>query len=281
MDKHQTFMNNKGTLYLIATPIGNLSDISKRMIETINDVSYLACEDTRNTGKLLEYLNIKKKLVSYHKFNEREMVDTILDSLSKGDDVGVVSDAGYPGISDPGFIICNEAIKEGFNVTCIGGPSAFIHALVCSGLDTSHFYFYGFLDSKENARKNELEKLKNIKDTMIFYETSNRMNECLKNMKQVFGNRKFCIGRELTKKFEEYIRGSTKEVLSEMDGIKGEIVVIVEGNLTVEKEISEQELKSEIKSLARQGKSNKEIVALLCDKYNLKKNYVYDIVVND
>ena len=141
MLRNQTFVNGKGTLYLIATPIGNLSDISPRMIETLNKVSYLACEDTRNTGKLLEHLNIKKKLVSYHKFNEREMVDSIIESLNNGQDVGVVSDAGYPGISDPGQIVSHETIKEGFNVTCIGGPSAFIHALVCSGFDTSHFYF--------------------------------------------------------------------------------------------------------------------------------------------
>jgi len=277
MDKHQTFMNNKGTLYLIATPIGNLSDISKRMIETINDVSYLACEDTRNTGKLLEYLNIKKKLVSYHKFNEREMVDTILDSLSKGDDVGVVSDAGYPGISDPGFIICNEAIKEGFNVTCIGGPSAFIHALVCSGLDTSHFYFYGFLDSKENARKNELEKLKNIKDTMIFYETSNRMNECLKNMKQVFGNRKFCIGRELTKKFEEFIYGELDETDS-LINLKGECVLIIEGKKEEKLDI-DNNVKEVIKELLNKNISAKDIAKLIAKITNISKNELYDYIV--
>ena len=169
MDKRQVFCNGKGTLYLIATPIGNLSDISNRTKETIDMVEYLLCEDTRNTIKLLEHLNIKKSMVSYHKFNEKEMVDKVLRDLSDGKNVGLVSDAGYPGISDPGYIVSREAILSGFNVTCIGGPSAFIHALVCSGIDSSKFMFYGFLDSKQIARTKELEELINVKETLIFY----------------------------------------------------------------------------------------------------------------
>ena len=147
MDKRQVFCNDKATLYLIATPIGNLSDISSRTKETLESVEYLLCEDTRNTIKLLEHLNIKKPMVSYHKFNEKEMVSKVIKDLEDGKNIGLVSDAGYPGISDPGYIVSREAISYGYNVSCIGGPSAVIHALVCSGIDSSHFMFFGLLVS--------------------------------------------------------------------------------------------------------------------------------------
>ena len=280
MDKRQVFCNGKGTLYLIATPIGNLSDISNRTKETIDMVEYLLCEDTRNTIKLLEHLNIKKSMVSYHKFNEKEMVDKVLRDLSDGKNVGLVSDAGYPGISDPGYIVSREAILSGFNVTCIGGPSAFIHALVCSGIDSSKFMFYGFLDSKQIARTKELEELINVKETLIFYETSNRMNESLLDMKKVFGNRRFCVARELTKKYEEFIYGELDEVDGSNVETKGECVVIVEGN-----NVSETSLSSDVVEVIEEMFNNniraKDVAKMIAKLTNISKNEIYDFIVKN
>lgn len=278
MDKRQVFCNDKGTLYLIATPIGNLNDVSRRTLETIESVSYLACEDTRNTFKLLEHFNIKKEMVSYHKFNEKEMVSKILNDLSEGKSIGIVSDAGYPGISDPGYIISNEAIKNGYNVSCVGGPSAFIHALICSGIDSSHFYFYGFLESKQSARIRELENLKDIRDTLIFYETSNRMNESLLDMKKVFGNRKFCVARELTKKYEEYIYGFLDEVDGENVEVKGECVVIVEGNKLEDISFS-SDVEEVIKELLSKHISAKDVSKMISKLTGISKNEIYDYIV--
>ncbi len=280
MDKRQVFCNGKGTLYLIATPIGNLSDISSRTKETIDNVEYLLCEDTRNTIKLLEHMNIKKSMVSYHKFNEKEMVSKVLNDLSDGKNIGLVSDAGYPGISDPGYIVSREAILSGFNVTCIGGPSAFIHALVCSGIDSSKFMFFGFLDSKQAARTKELEELINVKETLIFYETSNRMNESLLDMKKVFGNRKFCVARELTKKYEEFIYGELCEVDGSNVETKGECVVIVEGN-----KIEETSLSSNVVEVIKEMLDNniraKDVAKMVAKLTNISKNEIYDFIVKN
>jgi len=278
MDKRQVFCNNIGTLYLIATPIGNLSDISNRMKETVELVDYLACEDTRNTIKLLEYLGIKKTMISYHKFNEKEMVSKMLSDLREGKNIGVVSDAGYPGISDPGFIIAKEAIDAGYNVSCIGGPSAFIHGLVCSGLESAHFYFYGFLDSKQSARVKELETIKNIKDTIIFYETSNRMNDSLFDMKKVLGNRRFCIARELTKKYEEFIYGELDEIDGSNVDVKGECVVIVEGHKEENIELTSN-VKEVIEEMLDNGISAKNVAKMLSRVTNISKNDLYDYIV--
>ena len=277
MDKRQVFCNEKGTLYLIATPIGNLSDISSRTRETLEMVDYLLCEDTRNTIKLLEHLNIKKQMFSYHKFNEKEMVSKVLKDLEEGKNIGLVSDAGYPGISDPGYIVSREAITASCNVSCIGGPSAFIHALVCSGIDSSHFMFYGFLDSKQVARTKELESLANVKETLIFYETSNRMNESLLDMKKVFGSRKFCVARELTKKYEEYIRGSLEEIVENVKELKGEIVLIVEGCKEKIEVINLNKLtvKEHFNHYKEKGLSDNDAMKSVAKDRNVSKNVIY------
>lgn len=280
MDKRQVFCNGKGTLYLIATPIGNLSDISSRTRETIDMVEYLLCEDTRNSIKLLDHLGKKKSMVSYHKFNEKEMVDKVLKDLSEGKNVGLVSDAGYPGISDPGYIVSREAISEGYNVTCVGGPSAFIHALVCSGIDSSHFMFYGFLGSKQSARISELETLLNNKETLIFYETSNRMNDSLLDMKKVFGNRRFCVARELTKKYEEFIYGNLDEVNGSNVEVKGECVVIVEGNKNEDTSLNSDMIEV-IKELLDNNVRAKDIAKMLSKVTNISKNEIYDFIVKN
>lgn len=280
MDKRQVFCNDKATLYLIATPIGNLSDISSRTKETLESVEYLLCEDTRNTIKLLEHLNIKKPMVSYHKFNEKEMVSKVIKDLEDGKNIGLVSDAGYPGISDPGYIVSREAISYGYNVSCIGGPSAFIHALVCSGIDSSHFMFYGFLDSKQSARISELETLLNNKETLIFYETSNRMNDSLLDMKKVFGNRKFCVARELTKKYEEFIYGNLEEVNGSNIEVKGECVVIVEGNKNETFNLDSNMIEV-IEELLDNNIRAKDIAKMLSKITNISKNEIYDFIVKN
>ena len=280
MDKRQVFCNDKATLYLIATPIGNLSDISSRTKESLECVEYLLCEDTRNTIKLLEHLNIKKPMVSYHKFNEKEMVSKVIKDLEDGKNIGLVSDAGYPGISDPGYIVSREAISYGYNVSCIGGPSAFIHALVCSGIDSSHFMFYGFLDSKQSARISELETLLNNKETLIFYETSNRMNDSLLDMKKVFGNRKFCVARELTKKYEEFIYGNLEEVNGSNIEVKGECVVIVEGNKNETFNLDSNMIEV-IEELLDNNIRAKDIAKMLSKITNISKNEIYDFIVKN
>lgn len=280
MDKRQVFCNDKGTLYLIATPIGNLSDISSRTKETIEMVDYLLCEDTRNTIKLLDHLGIKKQMFSYHKFNEKEMVSKVLKDLEDGKNVGLVSDAGYPGISDPGYIVSREAITACCNVTCVGGPSAFIHALVCSGIDSAHFMFYGFLDSKQVARTKELESLVNVKETLIFYETSNRMNESLLDMKKVFGNRRFCVARELTKKYEEFIYGNLDEVDGSNVDVKGECVVIVEGNNNEETSLNTNVVEV-IEEMLDNGIRAKDVAKMLSKVTNISKNEIYDFIVKN
>lgn len=276
--RQKTFINNLPTLYLVATPIGNMSEFTPRAIEVLKGVSLIGCEDTRTSGVLLKHFGIDTPTASYHKFNEKESVERFISILKEGKSIALISDAGYPLVSDPGSVLVNQAIKEGFNVTTISGSCAFLSALVASGFSLSRFTFIGFLDSKSSARKKQLMELKSYKETLIFYESPHRIKESLSDMLEVFGNRNVVVARELTKKFEEYIRGKLSDVINEMDALKGEIVVVLEGNQDSPEVISEDILVEEIKAMINEGKTNKEIVSLLCQKYNLKKNYVYDLV---
>lgn len=277
--RQKTFINNTPTLYLVATPIGNLLEFTPRAIEILKQVSLIGCEDTRTSGVLLKHFEITTPVASYHKFNEKESVERFLSVLEEGKDIALISDAGYPLVSDPGSVLVNRAIEEGYNVTTISGSCAFLNALVASGFSLSRFTFVGFLDSKSSARKKELEELKENKETLIFYESPHRIKESIEDMFKAFGDRNVVIARELTKKFEEYIRGKLSDVLEDIESLKGEIVVIVEGNTKEKEEISDNDLLQEIAELKKNGKKNKEIVSFLCDKYNLKKNNVYDLVV--
>ena len=276
--RQQTFINGKPTLYLVATPVGNLGEFTPRAIETLKSVSVIGCEDTRTSKILLNHFEIATPLLSYHKFNEKESVERFLEILREGKDIALISDAGYPLVSDPGSVLVNEVIRQGFNVTTISGASAFLNALVASGFSLSRFTFVGFLDSKSSARKKELEALKQNKETLIFYESPHRIKEFLEDLLTVFGERKVVLARELTKKFEEYVRGNISEILGVVDSLKGEMVVIVEGNNQEAKVIGENELICQINEFIKKGKTSKEIVAILTDKYDLKKNYVYDLV---
>lgn len=279
--KQQTYTNNKATLYLVATPIGNLEEMTFRSINILKSVKFIACEDTRNTKVLLNHYEINTPLISCHEHNEKVVCDKIINVLKEGNDVALVSDAGYPLISDPGSILVNEVLSNDFNVTTVSGPCAFLNALVSSNLNLSSFTFIGFLEPKSSQRKKQLENIKDKKETLIFYEAVHRIEDTLNDMLEVLGNRKITLARELTKKFEEYTRGTISEIIDSLNEFsKGEFVIVVEGN-TKKEEVSESLLLEEINKLVNDGEKGKSAVEIIANKYNLKKNYVYDLYIKN
>ncbi len=275
----QTFTNGKAILYLVATPIGNLEEMTFRSINILKEVAVIACEDTRNTKTLTNYYNINTPLISYHEHNEKMMCEKLINILKEGKNIALVSDAGYPLISDPGSILVSEVLKAGFNVTTISGSCAFLNALVASNMDLSSFTFIGFLEAKSNARKKKLLELKERKETLIFYESVHRIEETLKDMLETLGNREITLARELTKKFEEYTRGSISEVLSSLNEFsKGEFVIVVQGNKEKEK-VDDSLLLKEIDELVNKGERSKTAIEIIANKYNVKKNYVYNLYI--
>ncbi|MGJ7036500.1 16S rRNA (cytidine(1402)-2'-O)-methyltransferase [Anoxybacillus eryuanensis] len=234
MNEQKSFIeeDEKGILYIVPTPIGNLEDMTLRAIETLRTVDFIAAEDTRQTKKLLNHFDIHTPLVSYHEHNKQARGEHIIASLLQGKHVALVSDAGTPTISDPGHELVVEALQAQCKVVPLPGANAAITALTASGLPTTHFYFYGFLSRHKKEKKKELEQLKHIKDTLIFYEAPHRLRETLTIMHHIFGNRKMAIARELTKKFEQFIRGTIEEVIhwAEHHEVRGEFCLLVEGN---------------------------------------------------
>lgn len=224
----RSFDKEKAILYLVATPIGNLEDMTFRAVRILKEVDKIYAEDTRNSGVLLKYYNITSKLESYHEFNQDLKSEQILNELKSGMKLAIISDAGLPVISDPGFKIAKDVIAEGIAVSTIPGASAGISALIASGIAPMPYTFYGFLDSKKSKRVKELEDIKFVNNTIIFYEAPHRIEETLVDMISVLGNRNACLARELTKSFEEYVRGTLEEIKQELP-LKGEMVLIVEG----------------------------------------------------
>lgn len=223
-----SFDVDKAILYLVATPIGNLKDMTFRAVEVLRSVDKIYAEDTRTSGVLLSHYDIHTKLESYHEYNQDLKADQVLNELKSGMKLAIISDAGLPVISDPGYKLVTLAIENGIAVSTIPGASAGISALIASGLAPMPYTFYGFLDAKHIKRIKELEDLKYLSHTVIFYEAPHRIEETLKDMLSVFGNRKIVLARELTKTFEEYARGTIEEILLELPS-KGEMVLIVEG----------------------------------------------------
>jgi 16S rRNA (cytidine1402-2'-O)-methyltransferase len=264
-------------LYVIATPIGNLKEFSPRAIEAIKEADYVASEDTRTTASLLSNFGLSKPAISYHEHNEQEASVKIIELLKSGKKIALTSDAGYPGISDPGAILIKHCIEEDIPVSIINGSNAFIPALVGSGLDTTHFYFHGFLDSRNSLKRKELELLKNKQETMIFYESPHRILETLNDMYEILGDRKISLAREITKIHEEYIRGLLSE-LKDIDSttLKGEMVIVVEGNKEI-KLLSDEDIIEIIKQELSSGKSKKDVIKEVSEQYSLKKNYVYNL----
>jgi len=226
-------MNSAGILYLVATPIGNLDDITIRAVKVLSEVDFIACEDTRRSGILLKHLSIKKPLLSYHNYNERQVAERIINRVMAGETAAVICDAGTPGISDPGFIVVREAVKQDICVVAIPGPAAMLTALGASGLPTDAFIFYGFLPPKKGKRRQILESLADRRETLIFYESPHRIHKLLNEIAEHLGNRHTVLCRELTKKFEEIIRGDIDGLQQRLDGktVKGEITLVVEGNV--------------------------------------------------
>lgn len=262
------------TVYLIPTPIGNMEDITLRAINTLKEVEVVFSEDTRVTGILLKYLGIKKKLISSHNFNESKNDKKLLKYLSEGYNVGIVTDRGTPIISDPGYELVKIAIKNNYNVVGLPGATALIPALITSGLSPMPFYFYGFLNSKDSKRKKELENLKSISSTMIFYESPHRLVDTLNVMLEILGNKKISISREISKKYEEVFRGTITEVLSEIEEVKGEIVIVVEGNTEVET-FDDISIIDHVESFIGQGYSSKDAIKEVAHLRGIQKNIVY------
>lgn len=282
MQRQQSFQNNKPSLYVIATPIGNLSEISSRVIDSLNDCEYVFCEDTRVTGQLLAHLNIKKKLVSAYENIEKQSADKVIELLKDNQNVAFMSDAGYPGISDPGHLVIKEVIKNDFNVVVVNGPSALIQSVLASGLDTSHFYFYGFLNAKPSSRRKELEDLKTFKHTLIFYQSPHKVLSCLTDMLEILGDRNVCLCRELTKKFEEYIRGTISEIIPICETLKGEMVLVVEGyTQNIKENITLEDCIPLIEKKINEGLSTKEAIKVVASENNINKKELYQFYHNE
>ncbi len=262
------------TVYLIPTPIGNMEDITVRAIHTLEKVEVIFSEDTRVTGLLLHHFGIKKKLISSHNYNESKNETKILSYLKDGFDVGIVTDRGTPIISDPGYELVKIAIQNGYNVVALPGATALVPALITSGLNPSPFLFYGFLNSKASKQEKELQKLEKLPFTLIFYEAPHRLIDTLNRIKQILGNRKISISREISKKFEEIYRGTIEGILQEVIDIKGEIVIIVEG-CTLAEDYTNLSILEHIQLFIEQGYSSKDAIKEVAHLRGLNKNLVY------
>ena len=270
----QNSYDNSPSLYLIPTPVGNMEDITLRAIYTLEMVDFLLCEDTRVTSELLHKLNIKKKLIHSDDHNEDSLKEMVLSKLQEGNNIGLVTDRGTPIISDPGYKIVEYVTSHGFNVISLPGPTAFVPALTMSGINPAPFLFYGFLNSKDSKRKKELETLKKLPYTIILYEAPHRIQDMLTSLFEVFGNRKIALCREISKKYEEAIRGTITDVLEVVDSIKGEMVVVVEGNLEQE-DYSSMTILEHIRLYLEDGMSEKEAIKKVAVERDIPKSVVY------
>ncbi len=263
-------------LYLIPTPIGNLDDISERMIKTIKESDILLAEDTRNAQKLLNHLNISKKVLSNHHFNESKNISKITNLLKEEKTIGLMSDRGTPLISDPGSYVVEVAIKYGYELICIPGPTAIIPALVVSGLKTQPFKFIGFLDSKKSKRIKELEELQNEDSTMVFYESPHRLEVSLEDMLKVFGDRKVSITKEISKKYEKTYRSKLSQINEMIHPIKGEYVVVVDGNKEII-DFSSLNYVEHVNLYLNQGMVLMDAIKKVAKERKKSKSYVYKI----
>ncbi len=271
---NQKSYDDSASLYLIPTPIGNLDDITVRALKTLELVDFILCEDTRETGKLLSKYNIKKKLVSCHEFNEEKVRSYVVEELKNGLNIGLVTDQGTPIISDPGYIVAKEVIRCGFNVVSLPGATAFVPALTMAGIDPSPFLFYGFLNAKDSKKKKELQILKNLKYTMIFYEAPHRLKDTLSDMLEVFGDRNITISREISKIHEEVLRDRISNLIDIADSLKGEFVLVVEGNHEVV-DYSHMSIIEHVKLYVEDGMDEKEAIKLVAKERDVAKSIVY------
>lgn len=278
MKIQKSFAQSVGTLYLVPTPIGNLEDMTFRAVKTLQTVDLIASEDTRNTQKLLNHFEVKMPQKSLHEHNYNERIPELLDFLRDGKSIAQVSDAGMPSISDPGHELVVACIEADIPVVALPGATAGMTALIASGLLPQPFYFYGFLQRKKSSQKKELEDLRNQTATLIFYESPHRVKETLKNVAEVFGNREVVICRELTKLYEEYLRGTAEELIEYLSEhlLKGECCLLVSGATEIaEEEVFEGTLKEQVEALISEGQTSKEAIKSVAKRHNLKKQDVY------
>lgn len=270
-----------GILYIVPTPIGNLEDITLRALRVLKEVELIAAEDTRHTQHLLAHFGIKTALTSYHEHNERDKAHMLVERLKSGADIALVSDAGTPAISDPGYRIVVEAICAGIQVIPLPGASALTTALSASGLPTDRFLFEGFLPAKSQERKAKLQGLRADTATLVFYEAPHRLLVALSDILKILGDREIAIARELTKLHEEFLRGKLSQVIGSLGDreVKGEIVIIVQGS-SGDTRVSDQELQATIRQLAGDGMGVKEIAELLGERYGLAKKEVYKLALD-
>ncbi len=265
-----------GTLYIVATPIGNLEDMTLRAINILKEVDFIAAEDTRHTLKLLNHLEISKPLMSYHRHNEEVKTEILIKELKQGKQIALVSDAGTPGICDPGEEVIKKCIEEGIEVISIPGACAMINALICSGLDTKEFIFMGFLPLNKKNRKEKLNEIKTATKTTILYEAPHKLEATLNDLKEIIENRKIVLARELTKMHEEYIREDIDTLIEKAKGVKGEIVLIIEGSKKQEDNtLLALSLEEHYRYYKEKGWNKKDIIKQIAKDRNVNKNEIY------
>ena len=277
MKVQKSYLDSGSTLYLVATPIGNFDDMTFRSIETLKNVDYIYCEDTRITKVLLSHFDIKTPLRNYHIFNENLVCDDIIELLKNGSNIALVSDAGLPCISDPGYLLSSKAIEEGIKVVSLPGASASLTCLIASGLPCDKFYFNGFLNSKQSQRKKQLEELKDRKESIILYEAPHRILETLNDIYEVLGNRRIVLGRELTKRYEEYVRGNVLDFINEGITVKGEMVLILEGSSQDSNisDLNNLSIREHFNVYIKKGLNEKDAIKQVANDRNVAKNEIY------
>jgi 16S rRNA (cytidine1402-2'-O)-methyltransferase len=271
-----------GILYVVATPIGNLEDITLRAVRVLKEVDLIAAEDTRHTQNLLSHYDIRTPLTSYHEHNERTKARQLVERLLQGQNIALVTDAGVPAISDPGYRIVVEAISAGIQVTPIPGPSALTAVLSASGLPTDRFVFEGFLPAKKKQRRYRLEALRGEMRTIVCFETPHRLLESLRDIHELLGDREVVVAREVSKVYEEFLRGLAGELIDKLAGreIRGEVTLVIKGSAG-ESPVSEALLSAEIRKLKGEGMRVKEIAEVLAEKHSLAKREVYRMALKD
>ena len=279
MNRQKSFENEKPTLYLVPTPIGNLNEMTPRAIDVLNSVDVIACEDTRNSGQLLKHFGISKRLIAYQNFNETSSTKGIINLLSQGNNIALISDAGYPLINDPGQRVVSEVTALGYNVVPISGCSAFLNALVASGLIAQPFIFIGFLPPSTHDCVKKLRLYQSYPMTLIMYEAPHRIEKMLQSCLDVLGDRHICIARELTKVHEEFIRGKISEILPITSELKGEMVVVIEGNQDdYEKDIDMGQIMNMVNTSIESGMSTSAAIKEVAKQTGISKNQIYDLV---
>ncbi len=267
---------DNGKIFLVATPIGNLEDITYRAVKILKDVDLIAAEDTRQTLKLLNHLQISKPLISYHRHNEDVRTDILIEKIKEGKNIAIVTDAGTPAISDPGEEIVKQAIKNNIQVIPIPGACALINALIASGLDTKEFSFYAFLPLNKKLRKEKFEEIKNDGKTAIVYEAPHRLVNTLNEILEIFGDRDIAIAKELTKIHEKFIRGKVSEIINKIDNPRGEYIILIKGEKAKkENNLNSLTVKEHYKFYEEQGLEKKDIIKKIAKDRGVNKNEIY------